>query len=61
VVGCAKSFQLPVETSRRLWKLRKEVETRATTSLCVIFKVSGKASLEVTGSVMHDASHMAGD
>jgi hypothetical protein len=61
VVDCARSFQLPVETSRRLWKFRKEVETRARTSLCVIFKVPGTASLEVAGSVMHDASHMAGD
>ena len=26
----------------------------------MIFKVSGKASLEVTGPAMHDASHMEG-
>lgn len=25
VVDCARSFQLPVETSRRLWKFRKEL------------------------------------
>lgn len=28
--GLCESFQLPVETSRRVWKLGEEVETRAT-------------------------------
>lgn len=39
--GLCESFQLPVETSRRVWKYGEEVETRATACVCMICQAFG--------------------